>query len=133
MFRAVTDALIISLGIGLLLVLVLYIWEVVLFKAVKLTRVQLRTINFYRSKRRVARWRERRLADVGCVFNSPWFGFCGNPTKESDLYCEHHKTKCVVCKERQATHGCTFASSMSCGAPLCDLSRCRNKHDSAHS
>lgn len=57
-----------------------------------------------------------------------WVGECNKKTTPGEEYCnEHSKAKCVVCG-KQATHTCTWASSLSCGAPLCDSDKCYKKH-----
>lgn len=63
-----------------------------------------------------------------CKFDKAWVGNCNNKTVKSELYCKDHLgLKCVVCG-KQATHTCTWASSISCGAPLCYSEKCRIKH-----
>lgn len=55
-----------------------------------------------------------------CKYMIPWYGSCGKPIKEKDVYClEHQNTKCTVCK-RQATRACGVLYAFMCGAPLCE-------------
>lgn len=64
----------------------------------------------------------------GCKFDMAWVGKCNKETVGKSEYCKEHKgTKCCICG-RQATHSCTWASSLSCGAPLCDSQKCIDKH-----
>lgn len=64
----------------------------------------------------------------GCKFDMAWVGRCNKKTIEGTDYCEEHlKMKCCICG-RQATHTCTWASSVSCGAPLCDSKKCNKEH-----
>lgn len=55
-----------------------------------------------------------------CIYSKPWIGRCKNLTHhELTEYCtEHMSLKCVSCG-MPATHGCTEASSLVCGAPIC--------------
>lgn len=63
-----------------------------------------------------------------CKFDMAWIGECNKETIKGSDYCEEHlDLKCCVCG-KQATHSCTWASSLSCGAPLCDSKKCRDKH-----
>lgn len=63
-----------------------------------------------------------------CNFDKAWIGLCNKKTVDGELYCKDHlEIKCVVCGE-QATHACTWASSLSCGAPLCDKKKCIVQH-----
>lgn len=63
-----------------------------------------------------------------CKFDNAWVGYCNLKTVPGKLYCKDHlNMKCVVCG-KQATHTCTWASSLSCSAPLCDSKKCKIKH-----
>lgn len=63
-----------------------------------------------------------------CIFDKAWVGQCSIETFDDNPYCsDHMKVRCVICGE-QATHTCTWASSISCGAPLCNKKECREKH-----
>ena len=55
---------------------------------------------------------------MACKFDKAWVGPCGKET-DNDYCTEHAGKKCVSCGE-QATHECPTASSLVCGAPLCD-------------
>lgn len=72
--------------------------------------------------------KEMTKMDQGCKFDMAWVGICNKKTVDGTDYCEEHLgLKCVVCG-KQATHTCTWASSLSCGAPLCDSQKCIDKH-----
>lgn len=62
--------------------------------------------------------RAAHLADpTKCHFELVWIGLCENPAK--DGFCEEHAgVKCISCG-RQATHQCSYGSSLTCGHPLC--------------
>ena len=62
-----------------------------------------------------------------CKFDVAWVGYCGTNDNNTDICNEHKKEKCVSCGG-QATHQCPMASSMVCGAPLCDKKECKEKH-----
>jgi len=55
---------------------------------------------------------------IPCRFEISWQGKCGKPSTNG--WCsEHEKLKCCSCGEK-ATKSCEHASSLVCGAPLCD-------------
>lgn len=56
----------------------------------------------------------------GCPFVIAWVGFCEKP---GNPYCEEHSKARCHCGS-QATHECSDASSLVCGALLCDNCRC---------
>lgn len=60
-----------------------------------------------------------------CTFNKAWAGVCG---KEDCT--EHKDTKCCGCG-KPATRSCPEASSLVCGAPVCDTCKHseRGKHE----
>jgi hypothetical protein len=62
-----------------------------------------------------------------CKYDLAWIGPCGKPC-DGDFCEKHEHGKCCVCKERPATRECDFASSLVCGAPLCDT--CEHNHSS---
>lgn len=64
MFKTATEVIVIGLGVGLLVTLFLYVWEVVLFKALKLSRVHIRVFNFYRNKKKFEEWKKIRSIGV---------------------------------------------------------------------
>jgi hypothetical protein len=69
---------------------------------------------------------------MGCQYDKPWQGNCGNKVVEGTNYCKEHSVKCFKCKKRQATHGCSCAGSFVCGAPLCDSKECIDNHWRSH-
>lgn len=54
-----------------------------------------------------------------CNYDMPWQGRCKNPVDNFSQNCDEHDHKCVGCGAT-ATRGCPEASSLVCGAPLCD-------------
>lgn len=55
-----------------------------------------------------------------CNYNIPWVGWCNN----NQPCPEHDNLKCKCGKK--ATHGCSMASSLVCGRPLCDNCSCNH-------
>ena len=57
-----------------------------------------------------------------CKFDIAWRGQCSKPVVEGREFCEEHYG--VVCSHRdchnQAVKSCPMASSLVCGAPICD-------------
>lgn len=70
---------------------------------------------------------------MSCIYEIPWYGICQKDTKGGNMYCEKHLNRtCVVCGNQAVTE-CGFASSLTCGAPLCDNKECHKKHIASHS
>lgn len=66
----------------------------------------------------------------GCIYDVPWYGKC-NKEPVFDLtifYCLEHLQMCGMCKTEKATRGCSMASSLVCGRPLCDTCTCKCQH-----
>jgi hypothetical protein len=63
-----------------------------------------------------------------CIYQPAWQPDCDNDALEGKDCCEHHsKAICKVCG-KQAIQECSFASSLSCGIPLCKTCKCPH-HD----
>lgn len=76
--------------------------------------------------------KEKSTLAIQCGYDMPWAGLCKKKVMPGSEVCENHSVACVVCKNTLATHGCTHASSLSCGAPLCNAKKCRDKHSNIH-
>lgn len=63
-----------------------------------------------------------------CQYDEPWAGQCKKEAIEGSKNCKEHTRLCVVCYKRLATHGCSCAGSLVCGAPLCSDKECVEKH-----
>ena len=69
--------------------------------------------------------------DQKCKYNIPWHGECGKETINGEWCIEHSDSKCVVCGD-QAVKGCGVASSLICGAHLCENKKCYEFHNKKH-
>lgn len=54
-----------------------------------------------------------------CKYDRGWAGSCESKAGPSGFCSDHKDVKCKVCG-KQATCECPVASSLVCGAPLCD-------------
>ena len=59
------------------------------------------------------------LEPSGCRFIIAWVGPCGAPITDRGMCKKHAPLKCAGCEE-PATQECPSASSLVCGAPICD-------------
>jgi hypothetical protein len=59
-----------------------------------------------------------------CIYDVPWQGECGNEAVSNEPpICDKHADKECWCGE-QAVKGCSVASSLVCGQPLCETHKC---------
>lgn len=66
---------------------------------------------------------------IGCRFVVAWVGPCGEPITDRGMCKKHAPLKCAGCGE-PATQECPSASSLVCGAPICD--QCRHGASGQH-
>lgn len=59
------------------------------------------------------------MTEFKCNYDRPWQGPCPVVVDDPLARCKDHDKVCVSCGA-DATHDCSMASSMVCGAPLCD-------------
>jgi len=60
------------------------------------------------------------MSEFKCNYDVPYQGQCQNPVDSPLDRCDEHKGRVCCSCGAPATRDCSMASSMVCGAPLCD-------------
>lgn len=60
------------------------------------------------------------MTEFKCNYDKPWQGTCQTPVNSPLERCDEHKDRVCCSCGAPATRDCSMASSMVCGAPLCD-------------